>query len=112
MNRPPLVLQFVNFFDQIREHAERELFKSSAFLSMPSVVEADPLRREDQAFIRKYLTVIDFTSTGKSKDGQSFSFGALIDRLKGIAEILDTFSDTSNETKGALPISHLWPWLV
>ncbi|KAF2703949.1 hypothetical protein K504DRAFT_417440 [Pleomassaria siparia CBS 279.74] len=97
---------------KIREHAERELFSASAFLSVPSAADVDLSGRDDTAIIRKFLTVIDFTATGAPKHGQSFAFGTLVDRLKGLAEVLNKSNDTIIDIKNNnLSISPLWSWL-
>ena len=98
---------------KIREHAEREILSASAFLNNHS--DSGLSNRDDRAFLQKYLTVIDFTSTDLPKDGQVSVIVPLIERLKGIAEALAKQGDSSKyntHVQGCLAVPHLCAWYV
>ncbi|KAF1830169.1 hypothetical protein BDW02DRAFT_114138 [Decorospora gaudefroyi] len=76
--------------DQIRQHAEREVINASTFLTAPFNNEADASGIVSPAVVQKYLTVIDLTSSNRTETlDQSAMLLALIERLKGIAQVLD-----------------------
>ncbi|ORY11541.1 hypothetical protein BCR34DRAFT_484023 [Clohesyomyces aquaticus] len=98
---------------KIREHAEREILKASAFLSSPSTLELENLNGANESLLEKFLTVMDLTASGTPGDGQYPFFAAVAERLKGLAEILGRPSDFTNALAGkSLPaIAQLSPWL-
>lgn len=97
---------------QIREHAERELINASAFLCGVTVDEAAQVA-DEALFVRKSLTVIDFTTTDTLGDEQTPLLVSLIERLKGLAEAFgkrDHQFDGSAELKKSPSISSLCLW--
>lgn len=99
--------------NKIREHAERELLNASTFLSSSATNASDRSYQEDEAFIHKYLTVIDFTASEILGDNQAPIFVALVERLKGIADALSKYTEASKpiaQTENATSTSVLCSW--
>ncbi|KAH7126743.1 hypothetical protein B0J11DRAFT_558277 [Dendryphion nanum] len=96
---------------KIREYAERELLNASAHFNNTSVFDPQTLDEEPEPFIRKYLTVIDFTASEAVVDGQLPIIAGLIERFRGIAEALNKIVDdqrldleTKSSTLSARPV--------
>ncbi|KAF2176168.1 hypothetical protein K469DRAFT_678997 [Zopfia rhizophila CBS 207.26] len=97
---------------KIREHAEREILKASAFLSGAIASQPEASGRGDEAFLRKYLTVIDYTTSETPKDGQCSIFPSLVERLKGVVGVLGKWNNlASMEAMTSPPALRLCLWL-
>jgi hypothetical protein len=100
---------------QIRTHAERELLKAANFLGSPASFDLDILRRDSKALIQKYLTIIDFASAEVAKEEQVQMISSLVERLKGMVEVLGKVGGPPKQIGQAgptSPVSLLCLWYV
>ncbi|KAF2653975.1 hypothetical protein K491DRAFT_717612 [Lophiostoma macrostomum CBS 122681] len=95
---------------KIRENAERELLQASAFFSGPATSRSKTTGIDDEAFLRKHLTVINLTSSGTLTDLEAPIFATLVERLKGIADTLNNNQRRSGQIMSG-PDSSLRSWL-
>ncbi|KAF2021724.1 hypothetical protein BU24DRAFT_457677 [Aaosphaeria arxii CBS 175.79] len=89
-----------DLMNKIREHAERELLSASAFLINSAASPPDRAHASDEAFIRKYLKVIDYTVPETKRETEVPIFANLVERFRGIGEALNKGIETKGtETK-------------
>jgi len=75
----------------------------------------DIIGRDSTILIQKYLAVIDSASLEIAKDEQVQIISALVERLKGMVEVLGKVCDPSKEMDPACTtsqVSFLFPWYV
>lgn len=98
---------------QIRQYAEREIIDASAFLTNQATLPIQEPGQVSAALVQKYLTILDLTS-GKRTDtsDQLVMLAALIDRLRGVAQVLEGCADTETRADQAstLLVSHTCAW--
>ncbi|OCL08825.1 hypothetical protein AOQ84DRAFT_388572, partial [Glonium stellatum] len=104
---------------KIREHAEAEIF--NAIASLGKIISSPPKTSErlDESFIRRYLTVVDFTASNVSSEGQSQITTVLVDRLKALVELLSAPNEKASDLDSMLidlsasspTTAELCPWL-
>ncbi|KAF2105834.1 hypothetical protein BDV96DRAFT_607939 [Lophiotrema nucula] len=77
------------------EHAEREILRASAVVGDAAVSKRP--NEKDDAFLQKYLLVVDFTASAAQKDGQTQILAMLVERLRSIVEALGKASETAKQ---------------
>ncbi|PVI06555.1 hypothetical protein DM02DRAFT_638614 [Periconia macrospinosa] len=73
--------------NKIREHAERTVIDTTAFLCGPLTARTSEEMKEKQTSIRRYLSVIEATTVGTLSDVQASFIASLTERFRGLLEI-------------------------